>query len=248
MPKLVDHDARREQIAAALWRVIVRAGVEGASVRVVAAEAGWSAGAVRHYFATQDELLVFGVKLQLDRIPQRVAELAAGSLPGPERAVAILAQLVPLDDERRAEALVWLAMLSRARVNDTFDVVREQGWLGERYLCRAAICDLLGRPWPQSLQDPLLDDPDQQPHSAGRLERAVATLHAGVDGLTLLGASFPDRVPVANLGALLAEIVQDTATRLGVAPPPPVALRRQAQSQHRRPRRGDRRLTGQDDR
>ena len=64
MPKLVDHDQRRREIAAALTRLIVRVGVEGASVRAVAAEAGWSMGAVRYYFGTQEELLRFAVTLQ----------------------------------------------------------------------------------------------------------------------------------------------------------------------------------------
>ena len=48
MPKVVDHAARREQLAAALWRVVVRDGVEAASLRRVAAEAGWSVGSLRH--------------------------------------------------------------------------------------------------------------------------------------------------------------------------------------------------------
>ncbi len=54
MPKIVDHDARREEIAQALWRVVRRDGIRAASVRTVAAEAGWSAGAVRYYFPDQD--------------------------------------------------------------------------------------------------------------------------------------------------------------------------------------------------
>lgn len=53
MPKVVDHERRREDLARAVWAVVARAGVDGATVRAVATEAGWSIGALRYYFATQ---------------------------------------------------------------------------------------------------------------------------------------------------------------------------------------------------
>lgn len=59
MPKIVDHDEKRKQIAEAAWNIIRKEGVEKASIRRVAAEAGMSSGALRHYFSTQDEMLLF---------------------------------------------------------------------------------------------------------------------------------------------------------------------------------------------
>ena len=59
MPKVVDHEQRRRELAAAVWRVIGREGVAEVSIRAVAAESGWSTGALRHYFATRAELLAF---------------------------------------------------------------------------------------------------------------------------------------------------------------------------------------------
>ena len=59
MPKIVDHEVRRRELAEAVWRVIVRDGVGDVSIRSVAAEAGWSSGALRHYFSTRAELLAF---------------------------------------------------------------------------------------------------------------------------------------------------------------------------------------------
>src|ERR687893_149557 len=50
MPKQVDHDARREELAAALWHVVTREGIEAASIRRVAAEANCSTGSLRHYY------------------------------------------------------------------------------------------------------------------------------------------------------------------------------------------------------
>lgn len=205
VPKVVDHQERQAEIARALWRVIVRSGVEGASVRAVAAEAGWSAGAMRHYFATQESLLRFGIQMQLERIPLRIQAIASSQPPGRARAQDLLEQLLPLDEERMAESLVWLAALGRARIDPDLDDLRQQGWHGERYLCRAVVSDLLGRPWPTALGIPL---------GNRRAEIEAAKLHATVDGLTTLGASFPDLMPPESTRKLLAAHLDDLTERL----------------------------------
>ncbi len=204
MPKIVDHAKRREEIAAALARLIVRVGVEGASVRAVAAEAGWSMGAVRYYFATQEELLRFAVTLQLQRLPERLRNVHDTVPAGRDRAQAVVAELLPLDDDRLAEARVWLAALGRSRIDPTLDDLRRTGYAGERYLCRAVVCDLLGRPWPGDVRETL---PPPQ-------EDEAAKFHAILDGLTLLGASYPDTLPAAEILRLTAAHLDDLERRL----------------------------------
>jgi AcrR family transcriptional regulator len=88
--------------------VIRRDGLQRASVRNVAREAGLSMGSLRDYFATQSELLCFAMHLVGDRARARVRELRPAADP---RATAerLLQELVALDDERRAESEVWLA-------------------------------------------------------------------------------------------------------------------------------------------
>ena len=61
MPKQVDREERRREIAAAVLRLVATRGVEAASLRAVAAEAGVSMGAVQHYFTTRDEMLRFAL-------------------------------------------------------------------------------------------------------------------------------------------------------------------------------------------
>ncbi|MDP8952326.1 MAG: TetR family transcriptional regulator, partial [Actinomycetota bacterium] len=75
MPKVVDSDARRTQIAEAVWRVILRGGLERASVRNVAREAGLSMGSLRHYFGTQAELPAFAMQLVTERVRGRIEAL-----------------------------------------------------------------------------------------------------------------------------------------------------------------------------
>ena len=138
MPKLVDHDARRAEIADAVWRVVRREGIEGASVRRVAAEAGCSTGSLRHYFATQSELVAFAMELVVQRVTERVAALRP---PGPplRRAIAYLEETIPLDDERRAEMQVWLAFTARALVDPALAELRDRAHADLRGLCAGVV-------------------------------------------------------------------------------------------------------------
>lgn len=203
MPKKVDYGQRREEIAAALYRVIVRAGVEGATVRAVAQEAGWSAGALRHYFGTQDELLRYGIESQLDRIPARMAA-HLGLPPGRDRAWRLLAELLPLDDDRLAETRVWLAFASRARHEPAMTDLLERAWVHERWIARGVVCDLQGNPWPA----------DQERALGAREEAEAAALGLLVDGLNLAGATYPQHMPSERMAAVLTEHLASLQARL----------------------------------
>lgn len=115
MPKIVDHEEQRQRIAEAMWRVILRNGMEGATVRKVAAEAGMSPGALRHYFKQQDDLLVYAMRLVNERVEQRIMRIVRESLPPVEKAVRLLLEVLPLDEERRAEMDVWFSFMAYVR-------------------------------------------------------------------------------------------------------------------------------------
>ena len=51
MPKIVDHDERRDLIARAACEVISRVPLDRITLREIANAAGWTTGAVTHYFA-----------------------------------------------------------------------------------------------------------------------------------------------------------------------------------------------------
>ncbi len=104
MPPRVDHEQRRDQIAQALLRIADSQGLQAASMRAVAAEAGVSLRLVQYYFHTKDELLMdaltrLGAQLQA-RMQQWIA--AAGSPPTPRSVVtAILSSILPTDADSR---------------------------------------------------------------------------------------------------------------------------------------------------
>jgi AcrR family transcriptional regulator len=182
VPKLVDHEQRRRELAEAVWRVIRRRGVDGASVRTVAQEAGWSAGALRHYFGTQSELLGFAIELAAERIRKRVDALELAD--DPRRAVEqLLSELLPLDDQRRAENEVWLAFTARSLIDPQLLVRHAEIDDELRAACVRAV-EMLGLP------------PRERALEAERL-------HALLDGLALHGAMRPERLPPRRIAAVL---------------------------------------------
>lgn len=204
MPKLVDHAARRSELARAVWLLVGRAGIEAATVRAVATESGWSMGAVRHYFASQEELLRFACEEMEQRVVARIRSHYEGGRrdgPDPQRAVRALAEMLPMDPDRRVEVLVWLAFMTRARTDPALDDIRESAWIGERYLCRLALADARGLPLPVELTDSL-----EAEH-----ERDVEQLHLLVDGLSVQGVTNPERWPPERLRASLTAAVERLA-------------------------------------
>lgn len=125
VPKYVDKEARRRRIAAALQRIAAREGLEGVSIRTVAAEAELSVGAVQRDFATKDELLHFALRETMDAVAERFSGIRIGprGLTFAEGLRAVLLDLLPADDERLAHARVWAAFYARAAVDPGFAAV-----------------------------------------------------------------------------------------------------------------------------
>ena len=112
MPKVVDIAQRRAQLTEATARLIARSGIESATMREVAAEAGWTTGALTHYFADKRELLLTTFQTSLanrrelrpnDEDADPAAQLRA-SLEG----------ALPLDESRRRHWMVTIAFCSQA--------------------------------------------------------------------------------------------------------------------------------------
>ncbi|WP_043806202.1 TetR/AcrR family transcriptional regulator [Paenarthrobacter aurescens] len=123
MPKIVDAEARRLEVVQAVFRIIASDGLERASLREVADEAGLAVGSVRHYFASSDELLVFSFGAVIDRIAGRLeaaltsVEEASPESPEQHNAVLnLLGQFLPLDEELAVDACVWMAFRHAARI------------------------------------------------------------------------------------------------------------------------------------
>lgn len=132
MPKLVDHQERREAIAHALWRVVDQHGWTRATMREVAGEAGVSLGQLQHYFASRTAMLTFAMEFAAERTADRVARgLAALDQPPHPKDVLrlVLTEMLPLHDDARASSRMSAAYVLEA-LHDP--VLREQATLGLR--------------------------------------------------------------------------------------------------------------------
>lgn len=117
MPKRVDHQERRRQIADALLRVAAARGLHAAGMREVAAEAGVSLRLVQYYFGTKEELLLFATQQLAARFSERgMARISrlkeAGSTRPRDVIAAILAEALPADEEMRTFYVVYTAYLA----------------------------------------------------------------------------------------------------------------------------------------
>ena len=115
MPKRVDHEERRRQIADALLRTAATRGLHATGMREVAAEAGVSLRLVQYYFGTKEELLLAAMQhlaVQFaERATARINRLKeTESRPNPRDIIAaILTEALPADDERRTFTVLYTA-------------------------------------------------------------------------------------------------------------------------------------------
>jgi AcrR family transcriptional regulator len=115
VPKRVDHEERRRQIADALLRTAAVRGLHATGMREVAAEAGVSLRLVQYYFGTKEELMLAAMQ-QLaaqfsERALARMRRTKETESPASPRDViaAILTEGLPADDERRTFTVLYTA-------------------------------------------------------------------------------------------------------------------------------------------
>jgi len=106
VPKIVDHEERRRDIARAALRVVAREGVRGADLRSVADEAGWSTGVINHYFVNKQTLLVAALREAARGVGDHMTSVQVRE-SGTDRVRDLLEAGMPLDDERAATCRIF---------------------------------------------------------------------------------------------------------------------------------------------
>ncbi|MFJ8958900.1 TetR/AcrR family transcriptional regulator [Lentzea sp. NPDC102401] len=112
MPKRVDHEEKRRDLAEALFRIASTRGLQSVTLRAVAVEAGVSMFQIQYYFPTKEEMLRHAwqriTELSAERAGHRIAEAMR---TGDERAVmrACLLAVLPTDERSRMLCAVQIA-------------------------------------------------------------------------------------------------------------------------------------------
>jgi AcrR family transcriptional regulator len=130
-----DHEARRLEIAAAVWSTVSKHGIQGTTMRRVAAEGAVSVGRIQHYFSSREELLRYSCQAMIDTAAAGVLDQAPHSGPQGDQAAlqAVRRLLVHAFDQSaayRQGARVWAAYVAQAVVDDGIAAVVIQAQQG----------------------------------------------------------------------------------------------------------------------
>jgi AcrR family transcriptional regulator len=188
---------RRRHIGEAVWRVIRREGIDAVSARSIAAEAGMALGSLRHYFPRQGDVVEFAMRLVIERTTERIrviTERANGNNDGKDdddaRALLVLEQFLPLDDERREEVEVWLTFSGAALSDSSLAPVKRE--------FDAVLVDHIRH---------IVDARSAADATPDERKLRLSRLHALVDGLAAhLVGPFPPVTPAEARAILAAEI------------------------------------------
>ncbi len=114
-----DREARQAEVAQLVIQVIARVGFEGASMRAIAAEGGFSTGVLLHYFQNREELLTFSIDHIFSGLEKDISEAVAAK-PPLEAILDICNYVLPNTPRRNAEWSVWTNILARATRDENF--------------------------------------------------------------------------------------------------------------------------------
>lgn len=189
MPKIVDHDKQKRLVAEAALNVIRESGLERATVRRIAEEAGLSVGSMRHYFASQEELFAFCMNLFVERVEKRLTEF---ELQGPllQDLKRMLLQFLPVDEERTLEMEVWFSFSAKTLVYPELKRLSLSMQDGLLQASRFALHELAASGMARSGLD---------------VELEAEKLYALVDGLAVHRLMQPERLDVDRIESIVEQ-------------------------------------------
>jgi AcrR family transcriptional regulator len=194
MPRVVDHERRREEIARLVIEEIRSAGLENATMRRIARGGGFTIGVLAHYFRDKDQMVRFAFDW-LAR--QSFAELDTATSSAPEgrrRVRAAIEYMVP-EPGAASFIAVWLGLWSAATRNPALSRTHANYYAEWRKRLR------------QYLQQARRRGEFSAPHS---IADATDILVAAVDGLWLGSAFEPERLSRRRRTQLLERLLSLT--------------------------------------
>jgi len=111
MPRIIDHEIRRVELADAACKAIARHGIDSVKLTDVGDIAGCTTGAITHYFADKAALLAAA----LDHASRNISRRMDERLEADETDfIGYLAENLPLNRQSRIESVVWYNFWVRA--------------------------------------------------------------------------------------------------------------------------------------
>jgi TetR/AcrR family transcriptional repressor of bet genes len=129
MPKIVDHDQRRDQIALVACRVVAENGFDQATIVRIAREAGYTTGMVAHYFDTKQDIIIAALRLILRRIEERLTKPSGDAQAD---LLTVLSEALPIDEQRYIECAFWTAFWGQVSADKRLK--RINAWVHREYM------------------------------------------------------------------------------------------------------------------
>lgn len=194
VPRVVDHEQRRQELLDATWEVVGGEGIEATTLRRIAERAGCTTGLVTHYFESKEEVLVAALR----RVHAAAGERMVKELqnrPGLAGLRAVLLEALPLDEVRQVEWKVWIAFWGNASTSSELQLEQHRRYTEWRALLTGALLK-------SKRNGELTGDLN--------IARLVDQIVSLIDGLGLQAILDPDHLPPRRLRALL----DDSLTKL----------------------------------
>jgi TetR/AcrR family transcriptional repressor of bet genes len=204
MPKIVDHEKRRDEIALVACRVVAECGFDQATVVRIAREAGYTTGMVAHYFDTKQEIIIAALRLMLRRIDERLLRNSEADRP---ELLALLMEMLPVDEERYIECAFWTAFWGQVTADK--GLKRINAWVHREYQRLFERC--LSRAWPEW--------PHWSAEARDAVLRSVMTFINGLTASTVASRSdWPAEKQIEQLRLQVAMLREWAAKAAAAAP------------------------------
>ncbi len=193
MPKVTDAEETKGRLVQAAWNVIATGGIQAASLRRVAADAGCTTGLITHYFADKNELVTYAYRKALDWMLARAAAQIAREDTVVRRLLAAIEAIEPTTPAMEKCTIVLMNFWAAAAYDPVFARHCRQDYRRWRSLISHAIRDGIG-------SGELRADTDVR-----MLTDVLTLLCDGLSvGLTLTPASYPK----AHRQQLITQVIE----------------------------------------
>ncbi|MFN7103547.1 MAG: TetR family transcriptional regulator C-terminal domain-containing protein [Pseudorhizobium sp.] len=168
---------RREELIVATLDCIAEVGIQGATVRQIAARAGVTGGLIRHYFSTKDQMLQAAYRKLMSGITEITKSAAEGDSACLRLRRFIVANVTPPVTDSRTLTL-WAAFISHIPLDPAFAAIHRESYMS--FL--AELEALLSAFFAERNRDV----------SAAEIRTHAIALNGLIDGLWLEGTLAPD--------------------------------------------------------
>lgn len=182
---------RRQDLIDATLDAIAEFGLQGATVRQIAVKAGVTAGLVRHYFASKDQMVAEAYREMLSTFAAKAADIDGDAVTRLRRFIT-LNLTAPVADGRSLS--LWASFISQVRVDPELAAIHRDGYLAFRNDLQGLIHDVLATG-------------GRRPSAADCRRHAIA-INGMIDGLWLEGCLAGELFDEAELVSIALDSIE----------------------------------------